>query len=152
MYFVECGFFSQDARTPHAQQRPTFRHSIQNTELCFCSCTRQCWHIGCHELRRLRRRRLAAQGEQVQPPHCVRVRHFVAQPLVHDRILRPQLVVERLAVVQMQGLLDAGVAGALAGAGVTPLGPAEGVQEARRHQRVRHGRRSCGLPRSPSCR
>ena len=84
----------------------------------------------------LHSRRLPAQRELEQTTNRVLIAHLLNRPLLDAALLRAQLVVQRLPVVQVQRLGDAGILLPLAGTGLRPVGPAERVEEPRRHPRV----------------
>jgi len=50
---ISVAFFPNDPKAPHLCPALTFSLFIQNTGHRFYRSTRPCWHIGCHELRRL---------------------------------------------------------------------------------------------------
>src|SRR5438128_866240 len=83
------------------------------------------------ELSHLHRRRFSAKGEKEEPARGFFVTNLLVQPARDEGILRAQLVVERLPVIQVQRLSNTGILLSFAGARLRTLGSAESFEEGR---------------------
>src|SRR5690348_6240745 len=61
------------------------------------------------EFLQLRRARLPAQSQRIQPANRLFITHLLMQPAFNARVLGSNLVIECLPIIDMQSLPDAGV-------------------------------------------